>query len=108
MTDAFTRATAALHADPNLSRPVTYTPAAARSLPATECRAVFSGELRADAGPGLGGAITQARTCSIALAALAYQPARGDAIIDGDNTWRLEAAERDIEQTQWSLTLSRT
>lgn len=106
MSDAFAQAAATLHADPNMSRAITYTPAASRTgLTAQSIRGIFSRPTDADPGLGSRGMMLAPVTVSILLAALPYPPLKGDTVTNGTTTWRVDRAERDLEETEATLVL---
>ncbi len=119
---AFARALAALHRDANLSVACTWYPGWDRdeqrafvldneladyiaSVTGTAVRGIRSQEQAPAFGAGSLGGIAGREFLDVAVADL---PAvkRGDFIVIGGSTYRVETTERDIEALTWRLTLS--
>jgi hypothetical protein len=109
MSDAFSRAATAVHGDKNLSRAITYTPAATRTgLAAQTIRGVFSRPIEPDQGMGGRGMMLAPVSVSILLASLPYPPLKGDTVTDGTTTWRVDRVERDLENLEATCVLVAT
>lgn len=118
--NAFAAAMAVLHADPNLSTAATYYPnpdrPASRWLVADhgagsyvvsaatyDVRVILSQPRQEAIGFR---AIAGRVEASIETAVLPWEPARGDWLVAGASSWRVEAAECDVLATSWRLTLA--
>ena len=100
---AFAAAAQALHADPNLGVPALLTPAASgAALPVRVIRASPVVEL--DGGP-FGARTARREEASLAAADLPADPAEGDLLQIGAETWVVEAAQLDPEGACWTLRL---
>ncbi|MBS7789271.1 hypothetical protein KTR66_04660 [Roseococcus sp. SDR] len=103
MSDAFTRAAAALVADPNMGLDAVYLPA---SGPSIACRVVYSEPVE-HAGSL---ALAKRRMASVPASAVAA-PARGDqlripSLARPDNLFKVEQVETDPMRAMHDLTLS--
>ena len=109
MSDAFSRAATALHADSNIGSAATYTPAATRvGLAAVSARAIISQPTEAISGFGGPGLDASKRVASILVSALPFAPIHGDSITVGADTWLVASVEKDVEATAYTLTLAST
>ena len=99
MSDAFSRAATALHADSNIGSAATYTPAATRvGLAAVSARAIISQPTEAISGFGGPGLDASKRVASILVSAITV----------GADTWLVASVEKDVEATAYTLTLAST
>jgi lysophospholipase L1-like esterase len=105
--NAFARALAALHRDPNLSVACTWT-AAPEWLPlgSISLRGIESQPAERAFGDGGLGAITGRRFLDVAVADVPGRVRRGDTITIGADVLTVEVAELDIEGITWRLTLA--
>ena len=105
MSNVFSAAAAVLHADQNLSEAATYY--AGGAGPGQALRVIRSAPIAPAFGPAGGmGSLQPACVVDVLVADVPTQPSPGDLLVMGDETFRVESAERDDLRLTWRLMLA--
>lgn len=103
---AFARAAAALHRDQNLRVSCVWVPRGGNAeADGVACHGILSAPIAQAFGAGTIGGVAQQLSIDI-LVADVPSIVRGDRVVIGADTRKVEAAERDVEGLTWRLTLS--
>lgn len=110
--NAFTAASAALHRDRHMSVPatITFTPTPGRAnVPPAPipCRGVPSQPEEPADGQGAFGQMARRTAISFAITDLPIPPLKGDAITFNGADYKAQRVETDVEQTTFTLILTR-